>query len=294
MGYIYFLIAAFAGLIKGYCGKKSSGYVKGIGDGILLNIIRMVLCSTIGAGLVVARYGLSAFSVSSSVWEIFLLSAVCLSVFNVSWLLSVKHESYMFLSVFTMLGSVITVICSCIWLRETISWNQWIGMLILLGSVYIMAGYNSKLKGKLTVAGLITVTICGVSSGLVDYSQKLYMLKVGEKVEVLNFYTYIISLLLLGTVWLLMKKQIKNDQQSDFKPVIIYIVIMSVCLFLNATFKTMAAGLIPAAQLYPGLQALSLILSALMSQVLLKEKMNRKSVWGIILAFIAMMFINLL
>ena len=52
MGYLFILIALFAGTAKGYCGKKTSGYTNSFRDATLANIIRMMLCIVIGFTLI--------------------------------------------------------------------------------------------------------------------------------------------------------------------------------------------------------------------------------------------------
>ena len=73
-----------------------------------------------------------------------------------------------------------------------------------------------------------------------------------------------------------------------------FVFVMSVCLYLNSYFKTLAGGYISATQLYPLNQGAAVILSLLMSSIFFKEKINWKCIFGIVLAFVALMFINLL
>lgn len=86
----------------------------------------------------------------------------------------------------------------------------------------------------------------------------------------------------------------KQQEKMEMKYVFIYIPIISVFLFLNSYFKTKAAFYLNALQLYPLNQRASLILSSVMAAVFFKEKMNVKSVVGIVLSFAALMFMNLL
>lgn len=69
---------------------------------------------------------------------------------------------------------------------------------------------------------------------------------------------------------------------------------MSVCLFLNSYFKTLASGHLGAVLLYPLNQGCALILSAVMAAVLFKEKLTAKAVIGILTAFVGLLIINLL
>ena len=55
MGYIFLLTALVAGATKGYCGKKTSGFVNEYKDAMLANSIRMVFCTLIGLCMVIYK-----------------------------------------------------------------------------------------------------------------------------------------------------------------------------------------------------------------------------------------------
>jgi multidrug transporter EmrE-like cation transporter len=84
-----------------------------------------------------------------------------------------------------------------------------------------------------------------------------------------------------------------NKPINIVKPIIIYVVVMAICLFLNSYFKTTAAKYLNAAQLYPINYGGSLILSMLMSTIIFKEKLNLKCIIGVLLSFVALILINL-
>ena len=77
------------------------------------------------------------------------------------------------------------------------------------------------------------------------------------------------------------------------KKIFLYIFIMSVCLFANSYFKTLAAGYLNAVLMYPLSQGGALILSAIMSATLFKEKLTAKAIIGIFVAFAGLLVINL-
>ena len=47
MGYLFLAISLLAGITKGYCGKKTSGYVNGYSGAMLANFVRMFFCIVI-------------------------------------------------------------------------------------------------------------------------------------------------------------------------------------------------------------------------------------------------------
>lgn len=297
MGYIYVFIALIAGLIKGYCGKRTGGYVEQYKDAMFANLIRMALCTIIGLGIIVFQGDITCLRINSTGALIALLSGVATSVFTVSWLISVKRGAYMMVDIFLMLGVVVTIICSFFVLGEPINGKQIVGICVLIIAVLIMCSYNIKLKGKMNFLSVLLLIICGTSSGLADFSQKLYINNVLDyNIAVFNFYTYVFSAVVLGIFYLIFNTKEKGEGNSAtlIKDIFGYVFVMALCLFLNSFFKTKAAVYLTSTQLYPLNQGSALILSSIMAQVLFKEKMTITSVIGLILAFVALIIINFL
>ena len=74
MGYLYAIISVLLGNAKGYCGKKSSGYLRSDRDAVLVNAGRMLLCTVFG--FLIALAGGVSFAMEEGELWIFLLSAV--------------------------------------------------------------------------------------------------------------------------------------------------------------------------------------------------------------------------
>ena len=172
MGYLFLLIALFAGATKGYCGKKTSGYTNNFGDAILANTIRMILCTVIGFVIILASEGLSSLIPSMEMMFISALSGISTAIFVVSWLISVKKSAYMMLDIFLMLGVLIPLTASNIFFNEAIKPTQWVGMAVLFAAVVIMCSYNNSIKTKISLPSFILLLICGIANGVADFSQK--------------------------------------------------------------------------------------------------------------------------
>ena len=295
MGYLFLLIALFAGTAKGYCGKKASGYANNFGDAILANTIRMILCTVIGFVIILASDGLSALIPSKEMLFISALSGISTAFLVVSWLISVKKSAYMMLDIFLMLGVLIPLTASSIFFNEAIKPTQWVGAAVLLAAVVIMCSYNNSIKTKISLPSFILLLICGIANGVSDFSQKLFVKNIPDSsVAVFNFYTYIFAALVLAISYAVTRKTTESTENTDSKKIFVFILIMAICLFANSYFKTIAAKYLSAVQLYPLNQGCSLILSAIMSAVLFKEKLTAKAVIGMITAFIGLLIINLL
>lgn len=295
MGYLFLALSLLCGATKGFCGKKTSGFVREYKDAMFANFIRMLFCIAIGFALLLFGGGLSALRVSPMVAWICLLSGFANASFVVLWLISVKNGAYMMLDVFCMVGVLIPIIGSALLFNETIEPHHIIGFAILLCAVFIMCSYNNSVKTKMTPLSLLLLIGCGITNGLLDFSQKLFRENSGDTpIAVFNLYTYFVSAVLLGICFLAFSAKSKSRMPSDIKPIFGYILVMSLCLFLYSYFKTLAAGYLSSAQLYPLAQSGSLILSCIMAAVFFKEKLTAKCVLGILLSFAALIVINVL
>lgn len=296
MGYLFLLASLAAGATKGYCGKKTSGYMSETKDALLANSFRMALCVLISFFVLILQGQIQSLQISCQVLWLSLFSAVANSAFVVLWLLSVKNGAYMMLDVFCMLGVLIPLVGGTLFFHEEIRMNHIVGVLLLVISALIMCSYNNSIKKKLTVSSVLLLLACGAASGLSDFTQKLFVqLTNAVPIAVFNLYTYLFSTVILTVGFMaLSHSSPRNTPTADIKPIFCYLLIMAVCLFINAYCKTKAATFLSSVQLYPLSQGGSLILSTLMSSILFHEKMTAKGFFGILLSFIALLMINML
>lgn len=295
MGYLFLLASLVSGATKGYCGKKTSVYVNEYKDAMLANAVRMIFCIFIGLGMIIFSGKTKFLHINNTVLLISVLSGIANSAFVVLWLVSVKRGAYMMLDVFCMLSILIPLVGCDVFFGEKIHLNHIIGIAILLIAVCVMCSYNNSIKSKMTVSSLILLLLCGISNGLLDFSQKIFIkLSQDVPVAVFNFYTYLFSAIILSVCCFVCWKKSDNKTPVSMKPIFLYILIMSVCLFLYSYFKTMAAQYLDSVQLYPLSQSGSLILSTIMAAALFHERLNVKCIVGIILSFVALIIINVL
>ena len=297
MGYLFSLISVFACTTKGFCGKKISVYTKEYRSAMLSNSLRMLICIAIGAIFVIIDGGFSAFAVSPKVLLISALSGIMTSLLVISWLFSVRRGAYMMVDVFITLGVTVPIILSSIFFKEEIHLNQIVGLIILFSATFIMCSYNNQIKTKLTLPTFALLVLTGLSNGLADFSQKLFIKEAdGALVSSFNFYTYVFSALTLIIVFCLSidRKKGIGESVEAVKKSYVYIIVMAIALFVTSYFKTLAAKHLSAAELYPLNQGTLLILSAFMSAIFFGEKIKPKCIVGIVLTFIGLIIMNVL
>ncbi len=295
IAYLYLFVALVAGLIKGLSGKKISRDVVSLNDGFAVNVIRSVFCAVIGLAVAIIQVGFNGLELSLEAFLVCLSSSIFMALFCISWLYAYKTEAYAFLNIFTMLGSVITAFLGWAIYGDNINTTRIIGFVLLFVAVYIMSLYNKNLKGKMNKSAIITLVLGCLGVALSDFMQKVFVKQSLGAPSVFTFYTY--SLMIIPQLLMLMLFKVKkapaiSSNVCDKRHIFIYLVI-SIALYLNVTMKTMAVGHIPSTQLYPTLQGLNLIASAVLASILFKERMTKKSIVGISVALIAAILMNI-
>ena len=299
LGYLFLALALLAGVIKGYCGKKSGGTLVLASDAMLVNTVRMLACIVIGVALIAIGNDWSSLTLDPTVIWISALSGVCTSLFVVSWLLAIRTGAFMMVDVFLLKGVLIPLVVCAIFFDEPIILIQWIGIAVLIIAGYVMCSYNAKLKGKMTLKAFLMLLLCAASYGCTDLSQKLFVnLSPVSDNSVFQFYTYIFAALTLVICSLVFRSHEKktNELRSPIavvKPIAIYVGVMAICLYANSYFKTAAAIYLDAAQIYPLSQGGALVLAMIMAAIFFKEKITLRSIIGVVLCAVALLMINL-
>ena len=301
MGYLFLALALASGVTKGYCGKQTSSAIKSNSDSMIMNLLRMLVCILIGFILLIVQNDMGSLTSSGTAVAISALSGIASAAFVVSWLLSVRTGAYMMVEVFLLLGVTVPIALCRIFFGEEIGLWQIIGIAVLLVAVYIMTTYNASIKGKLNMGAIGLLLLCGLSNGIADFSQKLFVKEAPNgSIAAFNLYTYAFAASALAIAWGIFRavdKKAGNPPRTALevvKHIWYFVLIMAICLFANSFFKTQAALYLNAVRLYPLNQGSAVVLSLLMSAILFKEKINARCIIGIVLSFAALLMINLL
>ncbi len=295
IGYLYLTLALIAGLTKGLFGKKVSRDVITLKDGFTVNTIRTVFCALVGFLVAIIQVGINGFYLSVPSLIVCLASSIFMAMFSMSWLYAYKSEAYVFLNIFTMLGSVVTALLGWAIYGDKIRTGQIAGFILLFVAVYIISLYNKNIKGKMSKRAIFTLLIGGVGVALSDFMQKVFVKQNLGEPSVFTFYTYflmIIPQIIALVLFKFNKSTPKNPTLCNKRHILIFFVISS-ALYLNVIMKTMAVGYIPSTRLYPTLQGANLIASALCASLFFKEKITAKSIIGISIALVAVIVMNI-
>ena len=307
MGYLFVVLALLSGGIKSFCGKKISGKTPTIKNAILTNFVRMLFCIVFGFLFVVAIDGVSALKMDSTAILLALGGSVATCLFLVSWLLAMRKNAYMTVEAFVLASMLVPVLLKLAIYDEKVGVFQWIGLAILLFSVWLMSIYNNQTKGKLTAVGLTLLLVVCLGNGLNSFTQNVFKTEFASlSAAAFNFYVYVFSAVLLGVTFLCIKEKPSVEETtnsgtelSEKEPLfdrtkLIFIAIMAICLFCNSYFVTLANGYLPAVKLNPLLNVSALLVGLFISVTFFKEKLKTVSVIGISLMVLGVIFINVL
>ena len=205
-----------------------------------------------------------------------------------------KTAAYMYLSIFGMLGSVLTGFLGHLIYHEPLGWNKLLGMVVLLLAVVVMSKYNKTVTHVSARKILPLLILAAVSMMLSDFSQKIFVNEIGGSAAEYSFYTYGFATVLLLPAFLLAKGSLAAQGAPLLKGHhFLLCFVIAAALFMNSYSKTLAAEYFTAAQIYPVLQGANLIASALLAHILLKEKITYRCIYGMSIAFVGIMIMNL-
>ena len=294
MGYVFIGLALFFGLTKSFCGKKASYLIKKPLDAVGVNTLRMILCFIIG--IIISLNSFEGITDKGLILSA-LLCGVSTACFTVSWLLALSTNAYMVVEVFVMCGITVPLVLCRIFYGEPISYVQIIAIVLLVVAVYCMCTYGKKEKIVITPKAFFLLAFSAVSSGLSDFSQKLYVKTAPQtNISLFNLYTYLFAALVLVVSFLVFRAKTQKDQRNvmpTIKKAFPYILIMAICLFLYSYFKVCSAEHLDAVLIYPLSQGLAVVFTLIMSVTVFKEKINTKGLIGVILGLAAVLTINL-
>lgn len=284
---LYLILAVIAGSTKGFCGKKTSGYVNGIADSVLMNIIRMVICCIIG--VVFALVQNASFSFGGKELGIYVFSGISMAAFVISWLIAVKSGAYMLINAFTTASFIVTMVCGFLIFGESITVKQIISMVFIMAAIVFLMKYSSKIKTKITVKDFILLLVVLLSGGFTNVAQKMFTAWIPDgNNAVFNFYTFLITLFAL-CIYMLVVRRNAPKARLDLKKVTPYIAVMAVMLFANSYFLTAATKVMPSVMLFSLNQVLSLAAATVMASLFFKEKITATSAAGIVCTVISIL-----
>ncbi len=267
--------------------------------------IRVLLCVLIGA-LLFLFTGNTA-QVDFIVLFISFLNGAANAIFLLSWLFAVRSGAYLFVDMCLTAGGIL-VPCfgDAIFFGGTITLTQHIGIFIMMVAILVMCGYNTAITNKkMSLSNVLLLLSVALSNGLMGFCEKYFAhhtqtTNIDCSTSFFGLLTFAFAaIILIISLPLVSKKANRTVKQSfkafPFKQLWVYIILIAAFLYFNTYFGTLTNAYINNTVLiYPLKFGSNLLLSAIMAAIFFKEKINLRSVIGMILITASILFINVI
>lgn len=308
MVYVIVAIALVFLTVKGYCGKKTSGYVESSKDALLFNLLRLIFCIVIGAVFVFFEGSQNFLKIEPAMLWICVLSGISGAAFLVGWLLAIQKNSMVSVDVGLTLGSIIPAVLCAFLFSEAILLVKMLGFSMIIIATVILASHSKKTVNG-GIGGLLLLMFAAIGDGMSGFAQQLYRQYYTESglhahgvfypKTVFHFYTYVFSalvlLIALVICYLFTCKQERKTNLSVPPAAVMHIFIMAVCLFAANYLQTVATSdfLMPSQVLYPIIKGGCLVTVNFTAMIFFKEKITLRSVIGSLIALSGIVFMTI-
>ena len=268
MEYFVLVIALFVAVSKSLCSKAGGKNLSGLSNLFNLNILIGAL-----ALIVYSLFGISFDEMSDPVYILFgILYAIFAAGSAMFHIMAMRYAPVALCSLVFCAGFIITTVYCAIFFNEPISLIKGIGMLILIASI-IAVVYRKQEKGATNYKFLFFSIPAMLCSGFLGITQKEFAMRFGnDGVNSYLFLSFGMILLIFFIARLCYKPgEIKKIATLPFFiPGIIYSAIFVTTNKLNLYLATVIDGVI----LFPFLNGGAIALTAILSYIFFKEKLN--------------------
>ena len=301
VGYVFVFLSVLSNAAKGFCSKKISNGVGSAAAAIDMNILRVLICCLISAGIAAKGILQNGFSASIAEVSVIALSGISMALFLVVWTFAIKSGAYMYVSASASASFIVPSLAGLIVFHERFTLFKLIAFSTVFAALYFMFRYNLRLNGKPKRKDIVLPTIVLLAQGVNQTMQKLYAVSFPQKsASEYALYSFVSTAFFLIAARLTVgffpsaeRKQDKSMRSAFWKNNLIFVVIMALCLYSASFFQTLAAKNLDAIVLYPLTNALSLVFGSFMASVFFGEKIKKECLCGMLFVFIALVLSNL-
>lgn len=315
MGYVFLLIASFAGITKMAAMKGCGKVCPGAYNSVRINAFRSLLCAAVALAVFLA----SGARAEKEEWWLWLISGVSNAAMMFAWLLCSERIGLVFVESFCMLGSVAIplFLAPVLYEGEAVNARQWAGAACLLAALALLfakrknaaardgetkefsgniperaAAQTEKTAAERRKAAAITaayIALLVLSNAGVSITQKLYPVRAGkEYAPFFNLMTFFVvcacflAALLAGKAFA--GKRLLPENAASGKKLAAFVSVAAVMIYVYSFFATLAAEALPSAVYYPLARGVSMLLTVLCDLIVFRQKITG-NVWAA-LAFI--------
>jgi len=271
MEYVILVIALFVAVGKNLTSKAGGDQLTGLSNLFNLNIVIGAL-----ALIVYALFGISFDAMNDPKYILFgVLYALFATGSATFHIMAMKYAPVALCSLVFCAGFIITTLYCAIFLGEEISLLKAIGMVLLIASIIAVVYRKSNGNAKTNYKFLLFSIPAMLSSGFLGITQKEFAIQYGnDEVNSYLFLSFGLMLIIFSVARLCYNpRDVKRIATLKFIiPAFIYAAIFVATNKLNLYLASVIDGVI----LFPFLNGGAIALTAILSYLIFKEKLNAR------------------
>ena len=221
-----------------------------------------------------------------------MLFALCLTVCTYAGIAAMQHAPMVLVSMFEMAGLLVPCVAGIFLFQEPLSPLHGIGLLLCMLSAWILTAKGSRSRMRMSLKSWLLLIACLLSNGGIMLTQKLFSYSLPDgNIGVFHFWGFFFSALFSLLLLLFVKRPEHAAPKVSFK-IYLYGIILSAALLAISMLSTVASASLPSVVLFSAANGGGLLLSALISVLVYREKITGKIVLGLVLGIVALMIIN--
>lgn len=282
-------------VVQSVFGKKANNLLP---DGVLpytKYIFLSKILATIFAliAILLTPTGFSGFDLTTLI--IAACSGIFLALSSLCGIKALKSGTMVLSSIFATAGLIVPSFLGVLFFDEIINPFQYLFMLILFGSMWILASASKKIYGQFSAKNIIYLVGNLISNGMVMFCQKLFgEIRPEGNVSLFSMLTFAVPALVLFVSLLFIKKDNSNNESVSFpKQIYVCVLFLAAAVFVIQQFVTILTSQMSTILLFAFVNCGATIISALVGAVMYKEKLTLKSSLAVIVGVIALIGLKL-
>lgn len=248
------------------------------------------LAAAFAAGLIIASRNFSGID-----WFTILIAACSGAFMAMASLCSVKAltgGTIVLNSIFSTSGLIVPCVLGIFAFNEPLSYIQWICIILVLGSAYLLIGSSKAVSGEFTVKTFMYLICSFFSNGMVMFFQKLFgMLRPDGNVAMFSLLTFLIPAIVLTFMCVFIKSSGGKNEKFSAK-LIRCVLYLAFAVFIIQQLVTILTPIMPSAVLFTLVNGGGTIIAAIVGAVVYGEKITVRSAMGIIIGITSLIMIN--
>jgi len=280
-------------IVQALFSKRSSLEIKNNPMLIGYNALMYFISALFGLALIVVS-GVG-FQVSLLTFGISALSGLSLFFASFCSIYAMKSGTVSLGSMFGTAGLIIPVIAGVLFFNSPVAPMQIIGLVLFFFSAYLLIGSSKTVYSNFSYKTLLLLLGSLLANGCTMLAQQMFTRYVPDgEVSVFSFLSFGIITVLTGISYAVLNTAQKEKTQSTklTKPLIVCCVALAVSVFVINQLATMSTALISPVILFTFINGGGTIISTFVAAIVYKEKINKSTVFGILIGVISLVIIK--